>query len=318
VGRGALVTTTALLLPLLARSVRADDLHEVEVVRDLAYVAGEDVSDRQKLDLYVPRGDGPWPVLMWIHGGAWAVGHRKQEEALARRFAERGWAVAAIDHRMSKALWISEKLDTGVQHPEHVKDCAAAFAWLRREAAARRLDVERMFVGGFSSGAHLSALLATDPRYLKAHGLELSSIRGALPVAGAYDIRAYYEAHLEANGETMAEQHVLDVFGRGEGALEDASPLTHVAEGKVPMLVVSERNTYDYTKLFEDALAGKGMAHIRFLHLLDREHRTIGALMAREGPDEARDAMIAFMEDPAGYQVPDPSSDSPGADESRD
>lgn len=313
----ALVATAALAL-LLATAAPADDLLEVEVTRDLAYVEGEDVTDRQRLDLYVPRGEGPWPVLMWIHGGAWAVGHRKQEEALARRFAERGFAVAAIDHRMSKALWISEKLDTGVQHPEHVKDCAAAFAWLRKEAPARGLDRERMFVGGFSSGAHLSALLATDRRYLKAHGIGLDEVKGSLPVGGAYDIRAYYEAHLEANGERMAELHVLDVFGRKEGALEDASPLTHVAESKVPMLVISEKDTYGYTKLFEDALAGRGMDHIRFLHLLDRGHKTIGKQMAREGPDEARDAMIAFMEHPAGTQVSSPPPETVEDDGSGD
>ena len=59
------------------------------------------------------------------------------EEALARRFAERGIAVAAADHRMSKALWMDAKLDKGIEHPVHVQDCAAAFAWLVRNAAGR-------------------------------------------------------------------------------------------------------------------------------------------------------------------------------------
>ena len=302
-----MVTPTVLLASLLlVPEVCAEEaLLEVEVVRDLPYVTGEDVSDRQRLDLYVPQGDGPWPVLMWIHGGAWAVGHRKDEDALARRFAERGIAVASIDHRMSKALWINEKLAEGVEHPEHVRDCAAAFAWLRGQAEARKLDPKRMFVGGFSSGAHLSALLATDPKYLQAHQLESSTIRGALPVGGAYDIPAYYEAHRKANGEQMAEQHVLDVFGRGEGALVDASPVTHMHKTKVPMLVLSEKDTHGYTKLFEDAVQEAGIERIRFLHYLDRQHRTIGKLMAREEPDEARDAMIAFIRDPEGAQATD-------------
>ena len=294
----------AALLPLLlvllgAPTASAETtLHDVEVARDLPYVEGEDVPDRQRLDLYVPAGEGPWPVLMWIHGGAWAVGHRKSEEGFARRLAERGFAVASIDHRMSKALWIDPKLSEGVEHPAHVEDCAAAFAWLHAHAAERRLDAKRMFVGGFSSGAHLSALLATDPRYLKHHGLESTTIRGALPVGGGYDIPAYYQTHLEASGETMAEQHVLDVFGRGEGALEDASPVTHKKKTDVPMLVISERDTYDYTKVFEDAVREAGITRIRFLHLLDRRHRTIGRLMARQGPDQARDAMITFLRDP--------------------
>ena len=130
---------------------------------------------------------------------------------------------------------------------------------------ARKLDLERMFVGGFSSGAHLAALLATDPTYLQAHGLESSALRGAIPVGGAWDIPAYYEAHRKANGGKMAEQHVLDVFGRGEGALVDASPVTHMRKTEVPMLVLSEQDTHGYTVLFE----------------------------------EARDAIIAFTRDPA-------------------
>ncbi|MHC4471023.1 MAG: alpha/beta hydrolase [Planctomycetota bacterium] len=291
---------TALLLiglTLLSTSdpAPAAKLLEVAVVRDLPYVAGEEVGDRQKLDLYVPKGEGPWPVVLWIHGGAWAVGHRKDEEALARRFAERGIAVAAADHRMSKALWIDEKLDKGIQHPEHVKDCAAAFAWLVKNAKEQRLDPKRLYVGGFSSGAHLSALMATDPKYLKAHGIKAARIRGALPVGGAYDMVAYYEAHRKHNGEKMAEQHVLDVFGRGEGVLEDASPTTHLGKTKVPMLVLSEKHTRDYTKLLEDAVRKAEIDWFRFKHFPDRAHGTIGKLMAREESDEARDAMIAFI-----------------------
>jgi len=295
-----LLLTPLLLSPLLlAVPARAEvTRHEVEVVRDLPYIAGDEVPDRQRLDLYVPKGDGPWPVMLWIHGGAWAVGHRKDEDALARRFAERGIAVAAIDHRMSKALWINEKLSEGIEHPEHVKDCASAFAWLHAQAEARRLDPDQMFVGGFSSGAHLSALLATDPKYLEEHGLESTAIQGALPVGGAYDIAAYYKAHHDAHGAKMAEQHVLDVFGHGEGALEDASPVTHMQKTKVPMLVLSEKDTYGYTKVFQAAVEEAGIVRIRFLHLLDRRHGNIGKLMARESPDQARDAMIAFIRDP--------------------
>jgi len=267
-------------------------------VRDVAYLAGDEVPDRQRLDLYLPEGEGPWPVLMWVHGGAWAVGHRRQEEPLARRFAERGVAVAAVDHRTSKALWLDPKLSEGVEHPAHVEDCAAAFAWLVSHAAERRVDPDRIFVGGFSSGAHLAALLATDPRYLRAHGIESTRVKGALPVAGGYDLEAYYRAHLQANGKEMADRHVLDVFGRAPGALADASPLTHVRETEVPMLVLSEADTYEYTKVFEDAVTAAKIARIRFLHFPDRRHATMGRLMAREGPDEARDAMLAFIRDP--------------------
>lgn len=301
------------LLVMAPGHLAAEELREVVVKRDLAYVPGAEVVDRQKLDLYVPVGDGPWPVLLWIHGGAWAVGHRKDEDALARRFAERGIAVAAADHRMSKALWMSKKLSEGVQHPTHVEDVAAAFAWIANNAATYRIDPQRMFVGGFSSGAHLSALLATDPRYLKAHGLESSVVKGALPVGGGYDIEAYYKTHFEANGPKMAEQHVLDVFGHEDGALKDASPTTHMHKTNVPMLVLSEADTYGYTKVFEEAARKAEITRIRFRHFPERRHRTMGALMAREQADEARDLMIAFMRDPAAPLPKAVTEDAPDA-----
>lgn len=285
-------------------------LHEVEVRKDIAYVAGETVPDRQKLDLYVPKGEGPWPVLLWIHGGAWAVGHRRDDAALARRFAERGIAVASADHRMSKATWMRGGPREGVEHPAHVEDVAAAFAWLRKHAKARRLDPDRMFVGGFSSGAHLAALLATDPKYLKKHGIPTSRIRGALPVGGAYDMKAYYATHLEHNGKAMADAHVLDVFGHDEGDLEDASPSTHMGKTDVPMLVVSEVDTRGYTKHFEGLVEKAGIERFRFRHFANRRHRDIGAKMARTEEDEVRALLIAFIRDPKA-PLPEPKAELP-------
>jgi acetyl esterase/lipase len=287
-----------LLAGTLGAAPEEEELLEVTLIRDIPYVAGEEVDDRQKLDLYVPKGDGPFPLMMWIHGGAWAVGHRKDEEQLARRFAERGIAVAAIDHRMSKALWIKPELDTGIEHPEHVKDCAAAFAWLVANGPERKLDRKRMFVAGFSSGAHLAALLATDPRYLKAHDLETSAIRGALPVDGTYDIKAYYELHRKYNGEKMADQHVLDVFGHGEGALEDASPTRYPGQSRVPMLVLAGKDALLYTKHLVDAVDAAGIKRFRFLDFPERTHEVMWKSLLVPDPDPARDAMIAFIRNP--------------------
>ncbi len=45
---------------------------------------------------------------------------------------------------MSKALWMRPDLDTGIEHPEHVKNCAAALAWLVKNAAERKLDPRRI------------------------------------------------------------------------------------------------------------------------------------------------------------------------------
>jgi len=67
----------------------------VKAHRDLGYVDGGHA--RQKLDLYVPERAGtPLPVVIWIHGGAWAAGSKGPCPPLRQGFTERGYAVASI------------------------------------------------------------------------------------------------------------------------------------------------------------------------------------------------------------------------------
>ena len=55
-------------------------------------------TEGRALDLYLPSGPGPHPVLVWVHGGSWVRGDREDRTALNRWLADRGWAVAAVDY----------------------------------------------------------------------------------------------------------------------------------------------------------------------------------------------------------------------------
>jgi len=68
------------------------------VYKDLAYVS--DGHARQKLDLYLPEGTGPFPVLVWIHGGAWRAGSKDRARGLDWLY--RGVAVASVNYRLSR------------------------------------------------------------------------------------------------------------------------------------------------------------------------------------------------------------------------
>src|SRR6516162_1460175 len=163
-----------LVLPLLAQG-------GVREVKDLAYVEGPGADpDKQRLDLYLPRSATRFPVLMWIHGGAWSFGDRAWFGDVGRRFAQEGIGAAIISYRLSPR----------VRHPAHVEDCARAFAWLRTHVAEYGGDPERLFVSGQSAGGHLSALLACDPQYLRALQVPADAIKGAIPMSGVYSIPA--------------------------------------------------------------------------------------------------------------------------------
>lgn len=278
---------------LSAASASAENLTEA---LDLAYYQGADFStEKHRLDLIVPADQAPIATMLWIHGGAWAFGDRKADLELARAFAREGIAVASMSYRLSRGDWRGEEFsDTGVQHPEHVKDVARAFAWLHENADAHGLDNDQIFVSGFSAGGHLSALLAMDGTYLAAHDLAVSDIRAALPVAGGYDLEAYYQAIEEGLGEDIAVGHVLGVFGPRE-TLPQASPLTYLETATIPMLVMTEGETRDYTLVFDEAVAAMGKTDlIQFSYYDEETHAClVGSLSAEESP--AREEMIAYM-----------------------
>jgi len=310
-GRFVLLAIALSAIPLLhsgsaataaGRDSQADSVSrhfEVAEHRDLRYFKGDPAdAEKHSLDLYVPVGRDDAPLLLWIHGGAWAVGDRADEARIARRLAEEGIAVAAINYRLSPATWMNPALTTGVRHPAHVIDCARAFVWLLRSTDAFGYDPRKVAIGGYSSGGHLSALLVTDPRYLEAEGAHVQDVYAAVPMAGAYDLAAYYREHLDANGQEMADSHVLGAFGPLDG-LGQASPTSFLdrTTATVPMLVVSESDTYEFTRLFESRAKEAGRSEIEFLHVTDKNHnglyRSLGAALS-----PTRKVIVSFLEEP--------------------
>ena len=111
---------------------QANQKFELTEHDDLLYLDREAVENDslQRLHLVLPKTDESFPLFIWIGGGAWAYGDRRQEMDLARRFGEKGIAVASIGHRLSPAIWRDSSLNTGIQHPEHIEDVASAVKWL--------------------------------------------------------------------------------------------------------------------------------------------------------------------------------------------
>lgn len=270
---------------------------------DLAYYDGADADPaRHKLNLVLPETDAPTAVLLWAPGGAWAFGSREKEMPIARALARAGVGVAVVDHRMSPGRWADKDApDTGAVHPQHMQDVARAFAWLHQNANEYNLDKDRFFVGGFSAGAHLAALLTMDPRYLAAHDLSPADIAGALPVGGTYDLEHYYEAIYGAFGKENADGHVLGTFGDIE-TLPEASPSSYIESATRPMLVIAEGETAIYADIFEEAVKEAGRTDlIHFITYTDETHRSLFENIGDQGADSpARNAMISFMTNPHG------------------
>lgn len=144
---GNILRTTILCAVLLAGCAPLTTPPRGEkIVPNLVYAspAGRDLH----LDLYLPAGQGPFPLVMWIHGGGWKYGDKGWMLYL-RKLTQRGFAVASVEYRLSGRA----------KYPAQLNDCGAALQWLRENGARYHLETRNTFLAGASAGGHLAAML---------------------------------------------------------------------------------------------------------------------------------------------------------------
>ncbi len=248
----------------------------------------------RQLNLVLPKEKKSCPLMVWIGGGAWSYVDRHQEMELARRFAEQGIGVAVVGHRLSNALWRDSTLEVGLQHPVHIRDVAQALRWIVTHAAEYQFNPKQIFVGGFSSGAHLSALLVSNLRYLQGADLDSKSIRGILPISGTFDIYDYHRVFREGNRPEMAETHVEAIFGDSTN-FADASPVYFLNNLKVPICLISDGALTNYTKLFENRLREINYPDLEVYYADHLGHADLWRNISHDSSSKYRKYMIDFI-----------------------
>jgi hypothetical protein len=273
----------------------ADAPYSIREILNLSYYEDEALdSDLTQVNLLLPEGVENPPVFMWIGGGAWAYVDRHQEMDLCRKLATRGIAMVSVGHRLSPALLSEPKRTEGIKHPEHVKDVAQAFKWVYENAEKYGYDHANIFIGGFSSGAHLSTLLAMDNRYLKAVGLSNEMIRAIIPVGGGYDIPHYKEVLVEAD-PSYEENHINAVFGETHEEHLDASPITFIDSLRTPILMISESSTYQYSLVFEEILRERNYPDFEVLNVHNETHGSLWKSLSNDEENLYRDFMVGYI-----------------------
>ncbi len=265
--------------------------------RDIAYINGLPEEDNlRRLNLVIPpNSDTPPPLLIWIGGGAWSYVDRNVEMDMAKRIAENGIAVASVGHRLSPATWRDPSLNTGVQHPAHMQDLAAAVKWLYDHAGTYGFDKNNIFIGGFSSGAHLAALITMDPTYLESAGLPSDLFSGVIPVSGAYDMVDYYNFLKNSDRPELAELHVQAVFGPTQQDLISASPMTYMENLSIPMLLMSDITVANYTRLFEERIQQTDLTNVRVEYANEFTHAALWKNMSYEAESSYRNLIVEFI-----------------------
>jgi poly(3-hydroxybutyrate) depolymerase len=291
-----LLAIVILLTPIIVFGQLKDTYESVEY-KDIPYVKSSDVEDEklQRLNLVLPRTDETYPLLVWIGGGAWSYGDRNQEMDLARKFAQVGIAVASVGHRLSPAQWRDPKLNTGVQHPKHTEDVAAATKWLYDNANKYGYDIGNIFIGGYSSGGHLASLITLDSSYLGKHGLSTKIFKGVIPISGTYDILDYYNALKHGARPELADLHVKAVFGEDESKFSKASPVNYIINLSHPLLLMCDNNLYNYTKLFESKIRETEFRDVQVVYSYYFSHGELWRDLSLNEKSKYRDIIIAFI-----------------------
>lgn len=209
----------------------------VKAWRDVTYQVNPGYRP-QIVDIYVPAGKGPHPLVLYIHGGGWMGGHTRQSGAfdnfpkMLAAFAAEGFTVASVEYRLSGEATF----------PAQAKDVFAALRFLRQNAAQYHIDPTRVGVFGGSAGGHLAALT----------GLACTNgkIDATLDPASANDTcvqatAAWYGIHDFATmpritQKDSAEQRLL---GCKDGicpaeAIRAASPVSYVDVKDAPVLLL--------------------------------------------------------------------------------
>ena len=131
-------------------------LKDVKSHKDLVYAKHGD--REMKLDLYVPeKGAGPFPMVVWIHGGGWIAGDKNDCPPLNLGYCQRGYATASLSYRFSNVA----------PFPAQIEDCKAAIRWLKAHAKEYNLDPNHIGVWGGSAGGHLVCLLGVTGKTKK-------------------------------------------------------------------------------------------------------------------------------------------------------
>lgn len=206
---------------------------------DISYAATADSADpAQRLDIRVPEGAGPFPVVVLVHGGGWSGGDKGEGVKPGSGADIRPWFAPLTE---AGFVWVSinYRLAPANRWPACLDDTRAAVAWTSAHIAEYGGDPERIAIMGHSAGGHLAFMAA-----LPVDG-KPSPVAAVVGCAGVSDLVSDTERR---GGPSASLRMLFDLPESPAGGpaltpevrarLAETSPLTHLAAGYPPTLLI--------------------------------------------------------------------------------
>ena len=238
-------------------------------------------------DIHVPEGEGPFPILVYFHGGGWISGSPKSHRKICHRFAEAGFLVFNVDYALAPEN----------PFPQGFDECCESVRWVVANAEKYKGDSNRLSVGGDSAGGNLTAACAAS----LADDSEVD-IKKILLIYGVFDFLSMGETSdvlVDTDTDLMMEMMVGSYLGpeRDEAVLSDprVSPI-HVSDKLPPAHILC--GTLDGlmtgSKILAEKLNSQGIENEEFYY----ENMPHGFLHFEDFFPESRqaiDRMVAFL-----------------------
>ncbi len=190
-------------------------------------VAYSNESKTQKLDIYLPEGKGPFPLLIAVHGGAWEMGDKNDGQVTPiMAVVKHGYAVASVNYRLTDEA----------SFPAQIYDVKAAIRFLRANTKTYNLIADKFAIWGNSAGGHLAGLAGTSGDVAEAEDLNMgnkaqsSRVQAVITWFGGFDL-----------GAMGVSDPLVKLFGSAPAdapeLVKKANPATYISVDDPPFFV---------------------------------------------------------------------------------
>lgn len=224
-------------------------------------------------DLVLPDGDGPFPLLVFLHGGGWISGDRTMYAEEAEWFAAQGWACACIDYRLAPLH----------AYPAAYDDVVAFLRFIQERGTQFNISPDKIVLFGNSAGGHLAALAGLRNPEL---------VQGVVCVSGISNLDHPEATHF-AIAWSFVEQFMGGPYAGSESLYKEASPILHVSSG-APQLLVIHGTSDDVVPCEQSEKLARALSEVgassRYLPLPGEGHS-----FTWEGWTRIREETLAFL-----------------------
>lgn len=189
--------------------------NKLRIIRDLNY-SSDDVDELKKLDVYTSACAANWPIIIYVHGGAWQFGDKSNTSYKPTASIAAGYVFVSVNYRLVPQVEVSDQLD----------DIAQAVANIKINADVFGGNPNQLILMGHSAGAHLVSMLGTHSETLAAYGVSNSDLSSVI----ALDTKAFDLSLLAALNEGQLPVVYESVFGNDLENWDRYSPVSYISD----------------------------------------------------------------------------------------